>query len=382
MKIGFDAKRANANNTGLGNYSRFVISALAEYATSNCYQLYIPKRKENREYDQLYRDFPTLIEERLPSTSLWRTLSALWRTLTIKSDLEREGVEIFHGLSNEIPVGLDDSSVQSIVTIHDLIFLRYPSFYKPMDRWIYDLKFRYACQHSDHIIAVSERTKLDIVELYGIEPARISVIYQGCAPHFAEPQSAERQREVRTKYSLPDRYILNVGTLEERKNLLLCVKSLESLPEDIHLVAVGRATPYSEEVMRYAEWKGLSSRITLLHKCQYVDLPVVYSAAEVFLYPSLYEGFGIPIIEALNGGIPVVAATGSCLEEAGGDAATYVAPDDDKACAAAVAHFIEDRDYREESIAKGREYVKRFSKELIANEIESLYKEILSRQNP
>ncbi len=380
MKIGFDAKRANANNTGLGNYSRFVISALAQYVSCNKYQLYIPKRKKNREYEELYVDYPTLLEERLPSSSLWRKLSAVWRTFTIKSDLEREGVEIFHGLSNEIPVGLDKSSVRSVVTIHDLIFLRYPSFYKPMDRWIYNLKFRYACLHSDHIIAVSERTKLDIVELYGIDPTRISVIYQGCASHFAQSYSEERQREVREKYSLPDRYILNVGTLEERKNLMLCVKALESLPTDIHLVAVGRATPYSDEVMRYAESKGLSSRITLLHKCQYVDLPVVYSAAEVFLYPSLYEGFGIPIIEALSGGIPVVAATGSCLEEAGGDAALYVAPDDEVACATAIMRFIEDKELRNESISRGREYVKRFSKEHIARQIDELYKLILSCQ--
>ncbi len=379
MKVGFDAKRANANNTGLGNYSRFVISALAEYAADNIYELYVPKRKKNREYDDLFVDFPALTEQ-LPSSSLWRKLSAVWRTLTIKGDLERRGVEIFHGLSNEIPLGLGGSSVRSVVTIHDLIFLRYPSFYKPIDRWIYNLKFKYACLHSDHIIAVSERTKLDIVELYSVDPERISVIYQGCAPHFSKEFSAERRAEVRAKYSLPERYILNVGTLEERKNLMLCVKALEHLPEEIKLVAVGRATPYSEEVMRYAESKGLTHRILLLHNCVYADLPVVYKEAEVFIYPSLYEGFGIPIIEALSGGIPVVAATGSCLEEAGGDAAAYVATDDAEGCAAAVRRFIDDREYREEAIARGRNYVKRFSKERIAGEIEELYRVILSRQ--
>ncbi len=376
MKIGFDAKRANANNTGLGNYSRFVIGALAKYMPNNIYQLYIPKRKSNRDYEALVEEFPEL-EEREPKSQL---LSALWRTLTIGRDLSREGVDLFHGLSNEIPIGLKKRGIPSVVTIHDLIFLRFPKLYKPIDRWIYNLKFRYACLNADHIIAVSECTKRDIVEIYGTDPSRIEVIYQGCGSHFAEVSSEEQRREVRSQYNLPERYILNVGTLEERKNLLLCVKALESLPEDIHLVACGRATPYSEEVMRYAAERGLTERIKLITKSRYTDLPTIYQCAEVFLYPSIYEGFGIPIIEALSCGTPVIAATGSCLEEAGGDAATYVSPDDDKGCAEAVKRLIDNKELRADTIARGFEYVKRFSKEQISRDIDTLYNSILSRQ--
>lgn len=374
MKIGFDAKRANANNTGLGNYSRFIIEALAQYAPENEYQLYVPKHKRHSEYEALLNEY-TSLEERLPSKGVWRgLLSSVWRTLSIRSDLRREGVEIFHGLSNEIPLGMSNSNTRTVVTIHDLIFLRIPSIYKPLDRWIYNLKFRYACRRADRVIAVSECTKRDIVELYNVSPERITVIYQWCAPHFATTYDEATLQDVRAKYNLPQRFILNVGTLEERKNLMLCVKALEKLPADIHLVACGRATPYSDKVMQYASKQGIADRIHLIHNCSYADLPIVYQCAEVFLYPSRYEGFGIPIIEALSCGVPVVAATGSCLEEAGGDAASYVNPDDDVACAKAIARFLDDIEHRNGAITRGKKYVERFSKESIAGEIAELYR--------
>lgn len=376
MKIGYDAKRANANNTGLGNYSRFVISALSLYAPQNNYLLYLPKRRHNHEYESLLTDHP-MLGERLPSKPIWRgVLSSLWRTLNIGADLKREGVEIFHGLSNEIPIGLAKRGIKSVVTIHDLIFLRLPEGYRPLDRWIYNLKFRYACRHADHIIAVSECTKRDIIEIYSIDPDKISVIYQGCAPHFTPTHTPSQHAEIRERYSLPARYLLNVGTLESRKNLMLCVKTLEHLDSDIHLVACGRATPYTEHVMRYAAERGLQERVHLIHNTQYLDLPHLYQMAEVSLYPSYYEGFGIPIIESLSCGTPVVAATGSCLEEAGGDAALYVAPDDAVGCAAAVRRFLEDGAFREAATLRGLRYVERFSKERIASDIAELYKEL------
>lgn len=377
MKIGFDAKRANSNNTGLGNYSRFIIDALALFAKNNTYLLYVPKRKENNEYETLLNSHSS-IEERQPN-SPWRgALSAIWRTITIKNDLNREEVNIYHGLSNEIPLWLKGGKVKSIVTIHDLIFIRHPECYKPIDRWIYNLKLRYACRNADHIIAVSECTKRDIVELYKIEPQKIDVIYQGCAAMFAESYSDDEKLTVRDRYALPKRFILNVGTLERRKNLLLCVKALENLPDDIHLVACGKATSYSKEVMRYAKKRGIDGRITLIHNCRYKDLPIIYQCSEVMVYPSKYEGFGIPIIEALNSGIPVVATTGSCLEEAGGDAATYVDTNDSIGCANAINEFISDSTIRESAIIKGKEYVKRFSKEHIAKQIFDLYERVIN----
>ncbi len=377
MRIGFDAKRANANNTGLGNYSRFVIDALARSFKEGNYRMYIPKYKFNAQYNELIENHST-VTSHLPKSKVWRgVLSSLWRSSAIVKDIKRDNIEIFHGLSNELPFGIESSGARSVVTIHDLIYARYPKLFKPIDRWIYSLKFSYACKHADRIIAVSECTKRDIVSFFGTDPKKIDVIYQGCDPQFSVSYDDERKSEVRAKYNLPKRFILNVGTLEERKNLMLCVKALESLPEDIHLVACGRRTPYSDKVMEYAVSKGLTHRILLLHKQEYRDLSVIYQCAEVFCYPSYFEGFGIPIIEALNCRIPVVAATGSCLEEAGGDAAIYVDPNDDKALAKAITDFMGSETLRQERATLGLEYVKRFSKERIASDIHGCYTKLL-----
>ncbi len=314
--IGFEAKRANANRTGLGNYSRFVIRSLKRAGIGDRLNLYIPKRKANAEYDALLE--MDGVTSHLPDRPVWRRLSALWRVFGVAQQLQRDGVKLFHGLSNELPCGLGRRGIRSVVTVHDLIFRILPGCYKPVDRWIYTWKFRSACRRADRIVAVSECTKRDIVRLFGIDPAKIEVIYQGCDEMFAERRSAAELDRAAREYGLPERYLLNVGTLEERKNLLEVVQALEHLPAEIHLVAVGGRTAYTARVERYAAEHGLTDRIHLLHKVTYRDLPLLYARAEVMVYPSRYEGFGIPIIEALNAGIPVVAATGSCLEEAGG----------------------------------------------------------------
>lgn len=373
--IGYEAKRANANRTGLGNYSRFVIRSLKRCGAAGRLNLYIPKRKPNAEYDALLE--LEGVSSCLPDRPFWRRLSALWRVFAVAPQLQRDGVRLFHGLSNELPFGLSKRGIRSVVTIHDLIFRILPGCYKPVDRWIYTWKFRSACRRADRIVAVSECTKRDIVRLFGVDPAKIEVIYQGCDEMFARSYPAEEfDRAVRT-YGLPDRYLLNVGTLEERKNLLEIVQALEHLPADIHLVAVGGRTPYTARVERYAAERGLTERIHLLHKVTYLDLPLLYAGAEAMIYPSRYEGFGIPIIEALNAGVPVVAATGSCLEEAGGPDSLYVSPDDPAALADAVRRIIGDDTLRRRMIERGREYVGRFRMEVVGPQMAGLYDRVM-----
>ena len=358
--IGFEAKRANANRTGLGNYSRFVIRSLKRAGIGDRLNLYIPKRKANAEYDALLE--MDGVTSHLPDRPVWRRLSALWRVFGVAQQLQRDGVKLFHGLSNELPSGLGRRGIRSVVTVHDLIFRILPGCYKPVDRWIYTWKFRSACRRADRIVAVSECTKRDIVRLFGIDPAKIEVIYQGCDEMFAERRSAAELDRAAREYGLPERYLLNVGTLEERKNL----------PE-IHLVAVGGRTAYTARVERYAAEHGLTDRIHLLHKVTYRDLPLLYARAEVMVYPSRYEGFGIPIIEALNAGIPVVAATGSCLEEAGGPDQLYVSPDDPAELARAVRRILDDPELRRALAERGRAYVERFRMEVVGPQMADLY---------
>ena len=376
MRIGFDGKRAVQNFTGLGNYSRYIVDILCQFYPENEYVLYAPKKRENKRLDKLTKQYQQL-QLSYPTTSSWKKLSSLWRVWGVTQQLEKEKIDIFHGLSNELPLNIHQSEVKSIVTIHDLIFLRYPQYYHSIDRKIYTYKFRKACENADKIIAISECTKRDIIEYFRIPADKIEVVYQGCDPSFMHPVAAEKKREIRAKYQLPDHYILNVGSIEECKNALSAVQALTMLPEQIHLVIVGRHTEYTDKIERFIKENKLEERVHIISNVPFDDLPAFYQLAEIFVYPSRFEGFGIPIIEALYSGIPVVAATGSCLEEAGGPDSIYVHPDDIKGMANAFKQIYSDTERKKEMIEKGQKFAKRFSEEKQAEEILNIYKKLM-----
>jgi glycosyltransferase involved in cell wall biosynthesis len=246
--------------------------------------------------------------------------------------------------------------------------MRHPEYYHWIDTKIYEWKFRQSLREADHIIAISERTRQDILELGGEEYAdRITVIYQSFAPHYSGPVREERKAAVREKYKLPQRYVLNVGTIERRKNLALAVEAVDLLPQDVHLVAVGRQTDYVKELPH-------SERLHLLSGVPDEDLSAIYAQAETFVYPSRYEGFGIPIIEAIAAGLPVVACTGSCLEEAGGPYSRYVGPDDVIGMAEALKMSLRGARGRQERILQSREYIRRFEGNDVARQVAELYR--------
>lgn len=376
MRIGFDGKRAVQNFTGLGNYSRYIVDILCQFYPENEYVLYAPKKRENKRLDKLTKQYRQL-RLSYPTTSSWKKLSSLWRVWGVTRQLEKEGIDIFHGLSNELPLNIRQSGVKNVVTIHDLIFLRYPQYYHSIDRKIYTYKFRKACENADKIIAISECTKRDIIEYFGIPADKIEVVYQGCDPSFIHPVTEEKKREVRAKYQLPDHYILNVGSIEERKNALSAVQALMMLPEEIHLVIVGRHTEYTDKIRRFMKENKLEERVHIISNVPFDDLPAFYQLAEIFVYPSRFEGFGIPIIEALYSGIPVVAATGSCLEEAGGPDSIYVHPDDIKGMADAFRQIYADPKKKKDMIEKGQTFAKKFSEEKQAEEVLNIYKKLM-----
>lgn len=377
MKIGFDAKRAMRNFTGLGNYSRYVIGLLADNAPDNNYIAYSPKHPAERAIG-FFNDRSS-VDRRYPRGIVGKLFPSLWRSLLIVSDIRRDKVDVYHGLSGELPSFIGRiTGTKTVVTVHDLIFRHYPKLYKPFDRLVYDIKSRRACKMADVVIAISEFTKRDIICHYHIDPEKIQVIYQGCDSSFMQPQSPERLMEVKKKYSLPDRYILNVGTVEERKNVLLAVKALENTEENVSLVIVGKATPYTESVLQYARDKGLSDRLLHISGVDFRDLPCIYRMAQIFVYPSRIEGFGIPILEALWSGVPVIAATGSCLEEAGGPDSIYIDPDDHSELAACFNRLLADDSIRKRMVEKGLEYAKTFSDTSFCVKTMALYRKLLA----
>ncbi len=280
MRIGFDAKRAVSNFTGLGNYSRFVISNMMKYYPDNEYRMFIPKLPSESHTETIANE-----EEYY---SLKNTRKPFWRTLGILKDIKREKIDLYHGLSNELPYHINQTDVKSVLTMHDLIFLRYPQFYGRIDRNIYNIKARYSCKAADKIVAVSECTKRDIVHYYGTDPSKIEVVYQGCFPIFREEVTELKKNEIKKKYNLPSEYLLSVGSIEERKNILLIVKALRQIP-DIHFYAIGKKRKYARLVQQYADDNGLSDRVHMISNVPLTDLPAMMQLATTFIYPSLYE---------------------------------------------------------------------------------------------
>lgn len=366
MNIGFDGKRAANNLTGLGNYSRSLIAHLAIYFPQNQYFVYTPKIKDKPQIN-------TFSQVKSVQLKLPETKGMLWRSLGIKAQLIKDKIDLYHGLSHELPIGIHKTGIRSVVTIHDLIFLKFPQNYGVIDRLIYQLKTKYACKHADHIIAISEQTKQDLVALYHTDPEKIEVIYQSCDDGFKSMATDDAKQLVKQKYQLPAKYILNVGTIETRKNLVSLVSALKNIHHDYKLVAIGKKTSYFKLVEKEIQNLGLQNRILFLTNIPFTDLPVIYQMATVFAYPSIYEGFGIPIIEALYSNVPVVAATGSCLEEAGGPDSLYVHPHDYIALAEAINKVIANPSLQTEMKEKGSVYVKKFDNEHISRQMMQLY---------
>lgn len=379
MKIGYDAKRIVRNGTGLGSYGRTLINSLSSIDKTDEFMLYAP--------DEGIEELRNQVIERqnvsfhYPQHARFRFQRDAWRTKGIVKDLVKDGVNLYHGLSGELPLGIKDAGIPAIVTIHDLIFMRHPEYYNWMDVRIYKKKFYATLKEATHIIAISECTKRDILYYGDFPEDKITVIYQSASKKF------------NTKYAMPSssllegigKYILQVGTIEERKNAMESIQALEYLPKDTHLVLVGRETPYAEQVRRYASMHGLTSRLHILSGVNNNELAKIYRHALCFVYPSRYEGFGIPIIEAIQCGLPVVAATGSCLEEAGGPDCLYVSPDSPKDLAEAITRLVNERtspSLREEGanrIRKMQEYVHRFENYDVAGQVLKLYSDIISQ---
>lgn len=370
FKIGFDGKRAANNLTGLGNYSRSLIEQLARQFPENKYFVYSPKVKSSKQIDTFFEQ--ENIQLKLPSKS-----NFLWRSFNILKDLKHDGIQLFHGLSHEIPFSIQKTEIKSIVTIHDLIFLRFPKYYKFIDRKLYKWKSQSACNHADKIIAISEKTKADIVKFYKINPKKIEVIYQTCDDSFKTFLDQSVLDKIRLNYKLPEKYILNVGTIEERKNLKLIVQALKTVNEDYKLIVIGKQTPYFKSVEEEIEKLGLKNRILFLKNIPFADLPGIYQLATVFVYPSFYEGFGIPIIEALYSGIPTIAATGSCLEEAGGATSIYISPVDSTSLSSAINQVLESPALQAEMKRKGLEFVQKFDSPVVTKQLMDCYINIL-----
>lgn len=415
MKIGYDGKRAVDNLTGLGNYSRLVIEQVgkklrphyhntgydteetpvtagkdfgmhiadpkavrkhnADLMRDNNLLVYIPKMNSNSRLEPIRR-LPN-VEFRFPPAQGFQ--GELWRTFGVTNNIAADSCQIFHGLTNELPLNIRTSGVKSIVTIHDLIHRRLPGYFSLTERMIRDFKYRRACINADRIIAISECTKKDIIEFYKIPEEKIEVIYQGCDDIFRATYTLSEQRETAQRLNLPSLYIVQVGNVEKRKNLEVTVRALSALPDELHLVIIGKDRGgYLAKIKQLAKELGVYGRISHYDSVDFHDLPIILGGAEASIYPSRYEGFGIPVIESIECGTPVIAANGSSLEEAGGPDAIYIDPDNPRTFAYAISVLMENPDFYETSVRIAQKFVKRFDNDRMTDSIIDLYQRTLS----
>lgn len=364
MRIGFDAKRLYNNFTGLGNHNRTTIDILTEYYPDNDYCLFTPKVRNNSTTAPYLSKLHT---ELIVPTGMIK--GGLWRTLALSDECAKAGVDVFHGLSNELPVGL---KCPSVVTIHDVAFKTFPGMYHWQDRQIYNLKWRYACRHADRIIAISECTKRDIVEYYGVDESRIDIVYQPVNVRFYDPV----QRCVDTDSP----FLLYVGSINSRKNLLGIVQAIEMLPKDLQipLVIVGGGHEYKTKVLNYISSHHLEHLFIWKNTLTLDEIQNLYLAATAFIYPSFYEGFGLPVVEALLSECPVITSNVSSLPEAGGPYSLKVNPADVSDISHAIEHILTHPEESASNAVKGRSWaLETYHPKVLAQHLMQVYNKII-----
>lgn len=305
-----------------------------------------------------------------------------WRALVLARALARwpmrgllEEARVFHATEHLLPP-LD--GIPTILTVHDLIYERFPFYHKRYNYLYLRTAMPIFCREAEYIIAPSEHTKQDLVDCYRVDPAKVVVIPEAAASHFA-PQSPERVADVRSRYGLPERYALAVGTLEPRKNLTRLIEACGPLFEADQLdalVLVGARGWLCGDFFEDLEASPWRDRIILPGFVADADLPAVYAGAVVTVQPSLYEGFGLPVVEAMACGSPVCSSCTSSLPEVGGDAAVYFDPEDVDAISDSIHRVVTDQERQQEMRMAGLAWSRRFTWKETARQTLRLYDQI------
>jgi len=381
MNIGLDAKRIFFNNSGLGNYGRRFYHGLEKHSAGDNFYLYSPRPvpAENPYLKEVNQSDSIVISP----DKQWHKLfgGSPWRSALINSRLKKDHIGIYYGLSNEIPFGSGRLNIVKVVIIHDLIFLRYPRLYPRIDVFFYKRKTKYAGKHADFIIAASEQTKRDIVDFYHVPENKITVIYPCSDPMFysGDPMDA------REFFTPERRYNISIGAITPRKNLLRTIQAFSLVKDrhDLDLVVIGTAVglgrDYFKTILKFVDKNSLSERIHFLGNVPYKYVPALCKNARLMVYPSQFEGFGMPIVEGLFSKIPVITSAGGCFPEAGGDAAVYINPDNYEEIADWIDKLMNSADLRAELVGKGLKYAEKFRQENIENDIINFHHSIKHR---
>ena len=370
MKIGFDAKRFFNNRTGLGNYSRTLVSNLHSYYPNHSYFLYTPSIELGEEKSKWEA------QKNISIRTAGGKNNTLWRSFEIKNDINRDDLDIYHGLSHELPRNNESLTCKKVVTIHDLIFKRHPEYFPFVDRSFYHIKCKHSLLTADKIIAISESTKNDIIEFYQIEPYKIEVIYQSCMSQYYN--SDPKQNRDLPK-SFPSEYNLSIGSLEPRKNIASVIKAYGQIEKEnrIPLFLLGNGKKHKKILQNHINNLNLQNDIHILSNVPSHLLPAIYQHAKMLIYPSFYEGFGLPVVEALLSSTPVITSKNSSLEEAGGPGTCYIDPHSVESIANAIEKIQYDSTLAQKMSEEGKKYAfKKFNPESLTQQMMDLYEKV------
>jgi len=354
-------------SAGITSYIFNLLRHLPETATGMEYTVFLSEKR--------YRGAPGLRLQvsRLPTSR--PAVRILWEQALLPWVARREGIDLLHNMAFVGPLA---GGCPFVVTVHDLSFLFFPHSFRSLRRSYLRVFARMSVRRARRVIAVSESTKRDLVEIYDISPAKIDVVYNGVDARF-QPLPADQAAAFRQQQGLPDRFILFVGTLEPRKNIVSLIDAYARLPKERPpLVLVGGKGWFYDEIFGRVEALGLTGEVRFAGFVPAEDLPLWYNAADLFVYPSLYEGFGLPPLEAMACGTAVITSTASSLPEVVGQAGQLVDPTDTEALAAAMAQVLGSRELQQEMETAGLAQAAGFSWEETARKTVDSYRRALT----
>lgn len=377
-KIGFDAKRLFRNYTGLGNYSRTLVGNLRTMFPEYNYLLFAEKTSENAEAVDFLSERYEVVRP-----GGWHFLWRLWR---INREIKSENIDVYHGLSHDLPFGITHSGAKSVVTIHDVCYKTYPKMFAWTERIIYSIKYRHSLRTADCVVAISESTRRDILHYFAGKidglADKTTVVYQALNPVFYERQSDTVASNTARQYGLHGDFLLYVGSINSRKNLMGVIEAIALMPDDKRMmlaVVGGGGSKYAKSCFQRAEELNVSQYIVHIEGVSSMrTLQAFYQSAKMLVYPSFYEGFGLPVTEALLSGCPVITSEVSSLPEAGGDHAFYVDPYSARTIAGAIVQVLDmsDRQRAERCENSRRWAVETFDSDRLTHQIETIYQDL------
>ena len=361
MRIGLDGKILTLRAGGTGRYAINLTRAMLAEAAAHRPDLEFVVLTGPQTSREVMEELRGRCEVRFLGAK-----SSVIRSLTlVPAALRRLGVDIFHGMDH-VGIPLVGRSCKYVVTVHDVIPLILPETFTPRHRLVVRMALARVRRKADLVVVPSHAVKRDVVRRVGLPEDRVVVTPEGCEPRFRPVRSAAALRDVAARYGLPARYVLAVGTLEPRKNLTTLLEAFARLRRDgevhadLRLVLAGARGWLDEPIFATVRSLGLDDAVRFTGFVDDDDLPAVYSGAALFVFPSLHEGFGLPLLEAMACGVPVVTSNVSSLPEVAGDAATLVDPRDGRGLAAAIARLLRDEALhdrlREAGIARARQF--------------------------